>query len=60
VAFTDNYVSICAFEVASKQNKYFNVERISRLEVLETPMAYTKRHAFFEPDIFGFQVSTID
>ena len=38
----------------------FNIARISRMEVVESPMAYTQRHAYFEPDMFGFQGITLD
>jgi predicted DNA-binding transcriptional regulator YafY len=60
VAFTDDYASVGAFEVSSGLNKYFNIERIGRVEVLETPMAFGDKHAFHEPDVFGFQGSTLD
>lgn len=55
MCFTENYEAISAFEVKSKQNKYFNIERIGSVEVLETPMKYEPQHEFYRPDIFGFQ-----
>jgi len=55
MCFTENYEAISAFEVKSKQNKYFNIERIGSVEVLETPIKYEPQHEFYRPDIFGFQ-----
>ena len=55
ICFTDNYNAICAFEIKTKLNKYFNIERIGSIEVLETPMKHEALHEFYKPDIFGFQ-----
>ena len=59
-SFTDNYDAVSAFEINTRQNKYFNIERITSVEVLETPMEYEAQHEFHKPDIFGFQGKTID
>ena len=53
--FTENYDSVSAFEVETKLNKYFNIERMTSVEVLDTSMQYEAQHEFFKPDIFGFQ-----
>ncbi len=55
MCFTDDYQSLSAFEPKSMQNKYFNIERMGGVEVLDSPMRYEVKHAFFKPDIFGFQ-----
>ena len=55
MCFTDNYESVSAFEVKTKQNKYFNIERMGSVEVLDIPMKYEPLHEFYKPDIFGFQ-----
>jgi predicted DNA-binding transcriptional regulator YafY len=55
ICFTDNYNAICAFEIKTKLNKYFNIERIGSIEVIETPMKHEALHEFYKPDIFGFQ-----
>jgi len=55
VRFTENYASISAFEVETGLNKYFNVDRITSVEVLDEPFAFAAQHAFFPPDVFGFQ-----
>jgi len=53
--FTDNYDAVSAFEIKTKLNKYFNIERMASVEVLQTPMKYEAQHEFYKPDIFGFQ-----
>jgi predicted DNA-binding transcriptional regulator YafY len=53
--FTENYDSVSAFEVKTRLNKYFNIERMASVEVLETAMLYEAKHEFYKPDIFGFQ-----
>jgi predicted DNA-binding transcriptional regulator YafY len=53
--FTENYDSVSAFEVETKLNKYFNIERMTSVEVLDIPMQYEAQHEFYKPDIFGFQ-----
>lgn len=58
--FTDNYEAISAFEVATQQNKYFNIERISEVTLLETAMRFESQHEFYKPDIFGFQGKEMD
>jgi predicted DNA-binding transcriptional regulator YafY len=55
VQFTDNYEAISAFEVRTGQNKYFNIERISEVAIMETDIQFEAKHQFFKPDIFGFQ-----
>jgi proteasome accessory factor C len=54
IAFTDNYSSICAFEEATQKNKYFNVERITDVEVLELRQEYKNLHKLDPVDVFGF------
>lgn len=52
--FTENYNAICAFEIASKQNKYFNLERIIDVEVVNKPQENHKFHEVEKTDVFGF------
>lgn len=54
VRFTENYISLCAFEVSSGKNKYFNIERIAGVEVLDIEMKNIEKHRFPRPDVFGF------
>jgi proteasome accessory factor C len=54
ISFTDNYTSLCAFEVASAKNKYFNIERITEVEVLQNQYEFEDQHQFDAPDAFGF------
>jgi proteasome accessory factor C len=53
--FTDNYDAVSAYEIKTRLNKYFNIERMTTVEVLETPMMHEAKHEFYKPDIFGFQ-----
>lgn len=52
--FTENYNSICAFEIISKQNKYFNLERIIDVEVLDDLQENKALFEFEATDVFGF------
>jgi proteasome accessory factor C len=58
--FTDDYQSLSAFEVATKQNKYFNLERMGAVEVLDMKMMHEAEHEFHKPDVFGFQGKSLD
>ncbi len=60
MCFTDDYQSLSAFEPKSMQNKYFNIERMGSAEVLETKMKHESKHAFFKPDVFGYQGKILD
>jgi predicted DNA-binding transcriptional regulator YafY len=54
IHFTDNYQNLVAFEVASKQVKYFNIERITALEILHKAIQHADLHKTSKPDVFGF------
>jgi len=54
ICLTDNYNSICGFEVDTKKNKFYNIERITEMIVLEEPQVYYDLHHINETDIFGF------
>jgi predicted DNA-binding transcriptional regulator YafY len=58
--FTDNYDAVSAFEISTNLNKYFNIERMSSVQVLEIPMEHETKHEFLKPDIFGFQDKRMD
>jgi len=58
--FTENYDAVSAFELKTKLNKYFNIERITSVEVTEKVMQNEDQHEFHKPDIFGFQGKSID
>ena len=53
-AFTDNYRALMAYEPTSGQNKYFNIERITNVEILEMTWVHRDKHALIKPDAFGF------
>ena len=54
VSFSSSFDSITAFEVESGMNKFFKVERIGDVEILDSPFEYTDKHESLESDIFGF------
>ena len=60
VCFTDSYQSISAYEIKTKQNKYFNIERIGDIEILPNEVVHQNKHEYFKPDIFGFQGKNLD
>lgn len=55
VKFTSEYKYLSAYELETESNKYFALDRISSVEVLDSPTRYNEQHEFFSPDIFGFQ-----
>jgi predicted DNA-binding transcriptional regulator YafY len=54
ISFTDNYSSLCAFEVETAKNKYFNIERINEVEVLQKQNEFETQHQLDATDAFGF------
>jgi len=57
IKFTEHYQNICAFEVESLTNKYFNIERIGDVVVLDEDQEHEDQHEFKKPDVFGFSKS---
>jgi predicted DNA-binding transcriptional regulator YafY len=55
VCFTEQYRSLSAFEISSMSNKYFNIERMGDVEVLNQNIEHKDQHRYFKPDVFGFQ-----
>lgn len=58
VRFTENYHSVCAFEVKSGKNKYFNLERITHVKIMKTPFRHRSKHQWEPTDPFGFTTQT--
>lgn len=54
IQFTNNYQMLCAYEIASQQNKFFSVERMSAVLPTDISFEYAKFHHFEKPDAFGF------
>jgi hypothetical protein len=54
IQFTDNYQMLCAYEIASQQNKFFSVERMSAVLPTDKNFEYKAFHHFEKPDVFGF------
>lgn len=57
IRFTDNYQSLCAYELSSGKNKYFNLERITEVTVMRTGFKNSRKHQYAPPDVFGFSDS---
>jgi proteasome accessory factor C len=54
ICLTDNYNSICGFEVETKTNKFYNIERITEIILLNEQQEFQKLHQLDEMDAFGF------
>ena len=54
ITFTDNYNCLIAYEIVSKKNKYFTIERITNVEILEATQEFKYLHNYDKPDVFGF------
>lgn len=54
IKFTDNYTSLIAYEITSGRIKYFNLERITDVQVKNQSMANVSKHEDVKPDVFGF------
>jgi predicted DNA-binding transcriptional regulator YafY len=57
IGFTSNYQYLCAFEVESKQNKYFKLERMGAIENRTEIVTFQEQHKLLNPDVFGFNDS---
>ena len=54
ISLTDNYNSVCGFEVETKLNKYYNLERITEVILLDEAQEFKVLHQLDEMDVFGF------
>ena len=54
ICLTDNYNSVCGFEVDTKTNKYYNIERITEVILLNEQQEFQNLHQLDEMDAFGF------
>lgn len=54
VEFIGGHTFISAFEVASGNNKYYRLDRIADVEVLDAPISEVAQHEVHAPDVFGF------
>ena len=54
ITLTDNYNSVCGFEVETQLNKYYNLERITEVIQLEEEQQFHQLHQLDEMDVFGF------
>ena len=54
ITLTDNYNSVCGFEIETQLNKYYNLERITEVIQLEDEQQFHQLHQLDEMDVFGF------
>ena len=54
IKLTDNYTSLVAFEIASESIKYFNLERITDVQIKNQSITNESKHKDVNPDVFGF------
>ena len=54
IKFTDNYTSLVAYEISSGRIKYFNLERITDVQIKNQSMSNESKHEDVKPDVFGF------
>ena len=54
ITLTDNYNSVCGFEIETQLNKYYNLERITEVIQLEEEQQFHQLHQLDEMDVFGF------
>jgi proteasome accessory factor C len=52
--FTDNYHTVMAYEITSKKNKTYNLDRITAVEFTNKAFAFEEKHKQQIPDAFGF------
>jgi len=54
ISFSSNFDSITTFEIESVLNKFFKIERIGDVQILNSPFEYADKHESLESDLFGF------
>jgi predicted DNA-binding transcriptional regulator YafY len=52
--FTDNYHTVMAYEITSKKNKTYNLDRITAVELSNKAFAFEEKHEHQITDAFGF------
>ena len=57
IGFTANCQYLCAFEIESNQNKYFKLERMGSVKILDIKFQFHPLHKLNKPDVFGFNDS---
>jgi proteasome accessory factor C len=54
VSFSSNFDSITAYEIESGINKFFKIERIGDVQILDNQFEHVDKHESMVSDIFGF------
>ena len=54
VSFSVNFDGISAYEIGTSLNKFFKIERIGDVQILDIPFEHADKHQSLVSDIFGF------
>lgn len=54
ITLTDNYNSVIGFELETQLNKYYNLERITEVVIIDEVQEFGELHQLDEIDVFGF------
>lgn len=60
IRFTPDLQCIAAFEIKTKKTKYFHLNRMDGVRVLERTIQHQELHRFCEPDLFGFNETGLE
>lgn len=55
--FTDDYTTVMAYEISSKKNKTFHIDRIAYVDFVGKPFKNSKKFVKQVRDVFGFSYS---
>ena len=55
--FTDDYTTVMAYEISSKKNKTFHIDRIAYVDFAGKPFKNSVKFVKQIPDVFGFSYS---
>lgn len=57
ITFADQYQTICAYEPSTKTNKYFCLEHMEDVKLLNESQCNEQAHEFSRTDVFGFAIT---
>ena len=60
IRFTPDLQCIAAYEIKSKTTKYFHLNRMEAVRILDQRFRHELNHRFVEPDLFGFNETGVE
>jgi predicted DNA-binding transcriptional regulator YafY len=60
IRFTPDLQCLVAFEIKSKKNKYFHLNRMESVRILDHRFKFENEHRFVPPDLFGFNETGVE